>query len=390
MARKTTKAQSGFTIVELLVVIVVIGVLAIIVAVSYSGIQQRAIVASLQSDLNNSSTQLKLYQVLNDAYPTSLDSSNCFIPIGSEAMCLRNSTGGDYIYTSDNNATPQTFTLDITNDDIKYRITNDSAPIAVSVTCPSGFIIVPGSSTYSTSDFCVMKYEARNVSGTAVSQPTGTPWVSISQPNAAIASANACTGCRLITEPEWLTIAQNVLSVPSNWSSGVVGTGFIYSGHNDGAPNNSLASSTDDDGYYGTLNTTPSNQRRTLTLTNGEIIWDLSGNVLEWTTGTSQAPVVQPGSPTYAWREWTAIANPGTVIPDPSPSNTGLPGSDTWNSTKGIGFIYSDSAQTGLRGFSRGSNWYFGHAGILTLFIRDVPGNPYTYCGFRATAPWGN
>ena len=56
-----------------------------------------------------------------------------------------------------------------------------------------------------------MKYEAKNVSGVATSQASGTPWVAISQTSAITTAAAACTGCHLITEGEWLTIAQNVL-----------------------------------------------------------------------------------------------------------------------------------------------------------------------------------
>ncbi|HZJ34804.1 MAG TPA: prepilin-type N-terminal cleavage/methylation domain-containing protein, partial [Candidatus Angelobacter sp.] len=54
---------NGFTIVELLVVIVVIGILAAITIVSYTGISQKAKEASLQSDLDNASKQIKLFQV---------------------------------------------------------------------------------------------------------------------------------------------------------------------------------------------------------------------------------------------------------------------------------------------------------------------------------------
>lgn len=43
---------NGFTIVELLVVIVVIGLLATIVVVSYTGVTNKAVVALLISDLN--------------------------------------------------------------------------------------------------------------------------------------------------------------------------------------------------------------------------------------------------------------------------------------------------------------------------------------------------
>jgi type IV pilus assembly protein PilA len=47
------KKQTGFTIVELLIVIVVIGILAAITVVAYSGIQQRARDAKIASALQS-------------------------------------------------------------------------------------------------------------------------------------------------------------------------------------------------------------------------------------------------------------------------------------------------------------------------------------------------
>jgi uncharacterized protein (TIGR02145 family)/prepilin-type N-terminal cleavage/methylation domain-containing protein len=61
--------RSGFTIVELLIVIVVIAILATITTVSYNGIAKRAAIASLQSDLRQSVDQLGSLQVDNGAYP---------------------------------------------------------------------------------------------------------------------------------------------------------------------------------------------------------------------------------------------------------------------------------------------------------------------------------
>lgn len=66
-----------------------------------------------------------------------------------------------------------------------------------------------------------MQYEAKNDgSGNAISTADTTPWVSISQRTAQDTARAACTGCHLITEPEWMTIADNVLWVNENWSGG--------------------------------------------------------------------------------------------------------------------------------------------------------------------------
>jgi prepilin-type N-terminal cleavage/methylation domain-containing protein len=47
------KRQSGFTIVELLIVIVVIGILAAITIVSFNGVTAKAKFVGYQSDLKN-------------------------------------------------------------------------------------------------------------------------------------------------------------------------------------------------------------------------------------------------------------------------------------------------------------------------------------------------
>jgi len=64
-----TKRQSGFTIVELLIVIVVIGILAAITIVAYNGIQSRANDAAVQSDIKNLAKQFELFKVDKGVYP---------------------------------------------------------------------------------------------------------------------------------------------------------------------------------------------------------------------------------------------------------------------------------------------------------------------------------
>ncbi|NTW61383.1 prepilin-type N-terminal cleavage/methylation domain-containing protein [Candidatus Saccharibacteria bacterium] len=392
--------NSGFTIVELLVVIVVIGILAAITIVSYSSISQRATEASLKSDLSNATKQIELFKVADDSedYPGLID--DCPSP-ASGNLCLLSSNGSTYDYEVNNSSNPKAYTLIITDSlgNTSYYSNSGSAPIAglPSISCETGYIVVPGSATYGTNDFCVMKYEAKiqgndngnqayNSAFVPESRATGTPWVNISQTNAIAEAATACTGCHLITEAEWMTIAQNVLSVASNWSGGTVGNGYIYSGHNDSDPANALAISNTEDGYSGTNNISPSNQRRTLVLTNGEVIWDLAGNDLEWTAGTVTAgqPGVTGGG--LAWREWTAITNPGTVLPNPSPSSTSLPGSNTWTSAKGIGTIFSNADETGMRAFYRGGAWHStSYAGVLELSLNGSPSETASSIGFRVS-----
>lgn len=67
------KRQSGFTIVELLIVIVVIGILAALVITTYSGIQAKARNSKRQVDLQSLQTQLEAFYSQNGFYPSLAD-----------------------------------------------------------------------------------------------------------------------------------------------------------------------------------------------------------------------------------------------------------------------------------------------------------------------------
>lgn len=66
--------QAGFTIVELLIVIVIIAILAAITIVAFNGIQDRARNSSIQTDLTNFSKKLELARVdtSDGLYPATL------------------------------------------------------------------------------------------------------------------------------------------------------------------------------------------------------------------------------------------------------------------------------------------------------------------------------
>ena len=60
----------GFTIVELLIVIVIIGILAALVIVTYRGIQQKARNTERKTDINAIHGQIEAYSAESGIYPT--------------------------------------------------------------------------------------------------------------------------------------------------------------------------------------------------------------------------------------------------------------------------------------------------------------------------------
>ena len=72
------KSTSGFTIVELLIVVVVIGILAAITVVAYGNVQARAQTNRTVTDLSAVNKAVNLYFVQNGSYPISLSWRSSF------------------------------------------------------------------------------------------------------------------------------------------------------------------------------------------------------------------------------------------------------------------------------------------------------------------------
>lgn len=130
--RKSKTKPLGFTIVELLIVIVIIGILAAITIVSYIGISKKATEASLTSDLDGAKRQLELYKTEHETYPTTMDENKCpTAPINDTKYCLKNK---DFQYTTTDNGL--TYTLKLTKSDVTFEVTNDSTPKLVAAAIP--------------------------------------------------------------------------------------------------------------------------------------------------------------------------------------------------------------------------------------------------------------
>lgn len=112
----SSPASSAFTIVELLIVIVVIGILATITVVAYSNITNQAATSSLKADLHNAAKQLGVLNVDDGSYPS---------PNLPDSITA--SSGNDFTYTSDGTTYCLTVTS-LTNTTIPaYHITNGAS-----------------------------------------------------------------------------------------------------------------------------------------------------------------------------------------------------------------------------------------------------------------------
>jgi len=281
------------------------------------------------------------------------------------------------------------------NFDDAYSTTTSSAP-----DCPTNWTLVPGQAnlggtSVGTNDFCVMTYEARNIGGVPVSTANGTaPWAYINQMNAANACSALGAGYHLISDPEWVTIANNVAGVAANWNSSIVGAGSIKQG-NTGVNSSVSYWYSDNDPDAGISNSTAQ-----LVLSNGQTIWHFSGNMWEWTdgavfenkTGTGpdgddSAGITGGQMPTNgtllrgAYFEYPEITNFNAMnysrLPDAS-----------WNSNRGVGQIYldPDTASDGgvvhafLRGGKRGQG---ASVGAFSLTLSAAPAYSASAVGFR-------
>ena len=271
----------------------------------------------------------------------------------------------------------------------------------------------------------------------AASYPENKPWITIPQDVAAddldaqLACERIGTGYHLMTNAEWMTIARNIERTTINDMDGDDSL-QLAGGHNDnndfGNAGNSVATiagadpvvsscdltknmedaandytatcqirgtgadgslDADEKGFYDTGDVWATaysaggqnkSQLRTHVLSNGEVIWDMSGNVWEWTDDTIDCGD-QPhdGSAGQEWLEFTALTDYGWMS-----YSTIRPSDNTLNSGNGVGRIYSDAGDTGTRAFRRGGNWTdTSRAGVFALDLSTAPTNTGTSIGFR-------
>lgn len=247
-----------------------------------------------------------------------------------------------------------------------------------------------------------------------VSTQSGLPLTFLPMDNGTDDSAKAyckTAGGHLLNNAEWMTIARNVEQVNDNWCArdgsrcgnapGTPGM-ILANGHNDSGNEpvasagavGALIAGSDDHPCYGTT-TDGSNvcggkgsQKRTLTLSNGNILWDFAGNVWQWVDATI-ARKDQPQSKTentldlgWKWSDFTSGSLPSVITGNGSAPDLGYdafrPSNSVWNANNGVGRIYHYSTthdtDTTQYGFIRGGNWRHGYdSGAFCVHLSPVP-----------------
>lgn len=102
--------RNGFTIVELLIVVVVIAILAAITIVAYNGIQNRAKISAVKSSLESAVKAVELYAVKNaDTYP-----------VDATTAGLNSGNGTTYEVSSNNTVNPKAYCVTVTVNGLTY------------------------------------------------------------------------------------------------------------------------------------------------------------------------------------------------------------------------------------------------------------------------------
>lgn len=324
MFRKKILQLKAFTLVEIMVVIAIIGILSTLIMVSLDNTKMTARNTRRLADIKQLQLALKLYYNDVGSFPASITPGSPIaangvsyllrVPANPKPWADNGCADQDYKYTQLEGGKRYmlSFCLGDTTDDL-----SKGTHLATSngiMDCPAGYIPVPGSATFETSDFCVMQYEAKcanistptqglsspfTVSQTyndyyhAVDSPNGVPCTSVnSKIVVSTASGNSignisqsdaklrceAIGGHLITNNEWMTIARNLEQVSSNWTGvGGVGSGQISRGHF-----GSTIAMPDGSSSHGSVSSTDPYYKRDLMLLSGDTIKDFSGNLAEW------------------------------------------------------------------------------------------------------------
>ena len=129
MLMRSDYRNRGFTIVELLIVIVVIGILAAIVIVAFNGVQNRANDTALQTDVRNYTNKVMQFNALNGRYPypnTGNELPTLGVKFSPSTLSALNPTSNNMLYCGNNSTGAGFAIIGSAKSGTKYITTSDN------------------------------------------------------------------------------------------------------------------------------------------------------------------------------------------------------------------------------------------------------------------------